>query len=66
MPVGTHDIKKYVTPDELTNELAQVGCNVDQIVGMNYNLLNGKWNLMDPAFPKPLLMNYILVATKVV
>jgi 2-polyprenyl-6-hydroxyphenyl methylase/3-demethylubiquinone-9 3-methyltransferase len=43
VPVGTHDWAKFVTPEEVGRALHPLGLHTDQVVGMVYNPLSGKW-----------------------
>jgi len=59
LPAGTHDWRKFVRPSELAAELRRNGLTVDEIAGVVYNPVNGKWTLgSDPD------VNYMLRATR--
>ena len=41
---GTHDYNKFLTPDQLTNELKQNGCEVLDVKGFSYNVISNTMN----------------------
>ncbi len=45
LPIGTHDWEKFVSPDELVKILKKNNLHLKNLDGMNFNLLNDKWNL---------------------
>jgi 2-polyprenyl-6-hydroxyphenyl methylase/3-demethylubiquinone-9 3-methyltransferase len=58
LPRGTHDWRKFITPEELTSLLAQEQIEVIDFKGLKYNFLVDEWNIDD----KDLSINYILSA----
>lgn len=59
VPKGTHDFNKFIRPSELMNWVENSGMKTDDIIGMQYNLLNNKFSL-----GKNIDVNYIMLATK--
>ncbi len=57
LPAGTHDWRKFVRPSELAGELRRNGLTVEEIAGVVYNPVNGKWTL-----GRDLDVNYMLRA----
>jgi 2-polyprenyl-6-hydroxyphenyl methylase/3-demethylubiquinone-9 3-methyltransferase len=45
IPVGTHDWKKFITPDELKDQCGVAGLDVTDVAGMIYNPLRDSWKL---------------------
>ena len=45
LPVGTHDWFKFVAPDELKILCQRHDLQNSEIRGLNYNILQDKWNL---------------------
>ena len=45
LPIGTHDWEKFIKPDDLINILKKNNFKLDQIDGMEFNLLMDKWNI---------------------
>jgi 2-polyprenyl-6-hydroxyphenyl methylase/3-demethylubiquinone-9 3-methyltransferase len=45
LPKGTHNWGQFVKPSELSQGLRYVGAEVDQIVGMDFNPLSGRFSL---------------------
>ena len=45
LPVGTHQWKRFVTPDELKQALLDGGLENVEMTGMSYNPLTGSWSL---------------------
>lgn len=45
LPVGTHQWKRFVTPDELKTAMLEAGLENVDLTGMSYNPLNGRWSL---------------------
>lgn len=58
-PKGTHQLEKFVTPDELTEWLQESGCFVTKIHGMSYLPIINKWNWVESTS-----VNYIIHAAK--
>ena len=44
VPAGTHDWKKFVTPDEVRRSLASEAVNIVGPTGMSFNPLSGRWS----------------------
>ncbi|KAI9203746.1 S-adenosyl-L-methionine-dependent methyltransferase [Polychytrium aggregatum] len=63
VPPGTHHHHKYITPTEISDALVQSGCVVKDMTGISYDIVSGKWNLLDNSFGD-LEMNYIVAAQK--
>jgi 2-polyprenyl-6-hydroxyphenyl methylase/3-demethylubiquinone-9 3-methyltransferase len=59
LPVGTHDWKKFVTPDELEAALNSASMEVTDETGVVYNPLNDEWRKADD-----MDVNYMLLAQK--
>ena len=60
LPRGTHDWRKFVRPSELAAGLRAVGLSVEDISGMVYNPVGGRWSLSR----SDLSTNYIAAAVK--
>jgi 2-polyprenyl-6-hydroxyphenyl methylase/3-demethylubiquinone-9 3-methyltransferase len=60
LPVGTHDWRRFVTPDELSAAAVRAGLAPVDRTGMVFRPLTGLWRL-DAA---DLSVNYLLTATK--
>jgi 2-polyprenyl-6-hydroxyphenyl methylase/3-demethylubiquinone-9 3-methyltransferase len=45
LPIGTHDWEKFIKPDDLINILKKNNFKLDQIDGIEFNLLMDKWNI---------------------
>lgn len=43
LPRGTHDWRKFVTPDELKKQIVPLGFFVGEIHGVGFNPLNSRW-----------------------
>ncbi len=59
LPVGTHDWRKFVTPDELEIAMKAAGLEVTDETGVIYNPLNDEWRKSDD-----MDVNYMLLAQK--
>ncbi|MDD9878533.1 MAG: bifunctional 2-polyprenyl-6-hydroxyphenol methylase/3-demethylubiquinol 3-O-methyltransferase UbiG [Magnetovibrio sp.] len=59
VPAGTHDWRMFVRPSELARDLEPHGMTVEDLSGMSYNPVNGKWLLS-----RDLDVNYLMFATK--
>lgn len=58
LPRGTHDWRRFITPDELRQTLGHSGLRLADIAGMTFNPLRGVWE------ERPTLaVNYIAMAT---
>ena len=43
LPRGTHDYAKFIKPSELTRWAKSVGLEPDEVIGMSYNPLSGRY-----------------------
>jgi 2-polyprenyl-6-hydroxyphenyl methylase / 3-demethylubiquinone-9 3-methyltransferase len=59
LPIGTHDWNKFVKPEELEKKLTDLNFLLEDMSGLNFNLLFNKWEKSNN-----LSVNYILVAKK--
>eukprot|EP00899_Mesostigma_viride_P000915 jgi/Mesvir1/10824/Mv07752-RA.1 len=59
VPPGTHDWTKFVTPEELARLVQDQGLAVQEVAGLMYNPMTGKWSL-----GSQLSINYIMMASK--
>ena len=59
LPRGTHDWNRFVTPAELTGEMARCGLNAPRFKGLVFNPLMNHWGLSDD-----IDVNYFAVAKK--
>ena len=60
LPRGTHDYGKFIKPSELTRWAKSVGLDPDEVIGMSYNPLTGRyWLNRDTA------VNYLVHTVKV-
>ncbi len=59
LPVGTHDWFKFVEPDNLEKLCEKNSLKLVNINGLNYNLINDRWNLT-----KNVEVNYITLFKK--
>ena len=60
LPRGTHTWSKFVKPSEAVRALRACGLDIDELCGVTFNPLAGKWSLA----PGDLDVNYMLVAGK--
>ncbi len=60
LPRGTHDWRKFVKPSELAAGLRKAGLTVEDISGMVYDPIRGRWKLSR----RDLVINYIAAASK--
>lgn len=58
LPRGTHDWRKFITPDEMTRQLGAAGFAVSGMQGLSFQPLTGAWRLS-----RDLGINYIGTAT---
>jgi 2-polyprenyl-6-hydroxyphenyl methylase/3-demethylubiquinone-9 3-methyltransferase len=57
---GTHEFRKFIKPEELSNFLGVNDLELLQLKGLEYSIINGRWSITnDPS------VNYFLTATKV-
>ena len=59
LPPGTHDWKKFVTPEESRAALTGAGMEIGESVGVSFSPLTGKWSLS-----RDLSVNYMITAQK--
>lgn len=59
LPRGTHDWKKFITPDELEDQLVMGGLNLAYLTGVSYTPILDKWRLSTD-----LGVNYMGVAAR--
>lgn len=57
LPVGTHDWRRFVTPEEMATLLRDAGLRLDDIAGLEPDLLRGGWRV-----GRDLSVNYMVVA----
>ena len=60
LPKGTHDWKKFITPDELTDLIRRAGLDPVDRKGMVFNPLSWRWSLSD----RDLSVNYVTASVK--
>ncbi|MBS0123747.1 bifunctional 2-polyprenyl-6-hydroxyphenol methylase/3-demethylubiquinol 3-O-methyltransferase UbiG [Thetidibacter halocola] len=60
LPKGTHEWKKFITPDELCDLLRQAGLTPVDRKGFVFNPVTWQWRLSD----RDLSVNYVTAATK--
>ena len=59
LPIGTHDWNKFLKPEELETKLTKLNFFIEDIKGLSFNPLFGKWKKS-----KDLSVNYIMTAKK--
>jgi len=59
LPKGTHDWKKFLTPEETYSFLIKNNFSIIQSTGINYNVLKDKWEKS-----KNMIANYIVAGKK--
>ncbi|KAI5083054.1 hypothetical protein GOP47_0002797 [Adiantum capillus-veneris] len=59
VPKGTHEWSKFITPDELALLMEQAGLKLQEMAGMVFNPISGKWSLSTNT-----TVNYIAYGTK--
>ena len=47
LPVGTHEWKKFIKPEELINIMSKAQLEVLDITGIKYNMISKTWYLSD-------------------
>ena len=57
VPVGTHEWRKFVSPEELAAMLARAGAEVRELAGMRFDPVLSRWVLSDDT-----AVNYIALA----
>lgn len=60
LPVGTHDWRKFITPDELSALLRGAGFRVLDRMGMVFDLARWEWSLSE----RDLSVNYVTASVK--
>jgi 2-polyprenyl-6-hydroxyphenyl methylase/3-demethylubiquinone-9 3-methyltransferase len=60
LPVGTHDWRKFITPDELFALLRGAGLRPIDRTGMVYDFLRGSWSLSE----RDLSVNYVTASVR--
>ena len=60
LPKGTHDWKKFITPDELTDLIRRAGLDPVDRKGMVFNPVSWSWSLSD----RDLSVNYVTASVK--
>jgi 2-polyprenyl-6-hydroxyphenyl methylase/3-demethylubiquinone-9 3-methyltransferase len=60
LPVGTHDWRKFITPDELFDLLRAAGLRPIDRMGMVWNPLSGDWSLSE----RDLSVNYVTASVR--
>lgn len=59
LPVGTHDWKQFIPPEDLARMLRQAGLRVSGLAGMSFNPLRMRWEET-----RDLAINYLIAARK--
>jgi len=59
LPTGTHDWRKFVTPDEIRAALVDAPLEVDGPFGAAFNPLNGRWSISSDTG-----VNYMMLVAK--
>lgn len=59
LPRGTHDWKKFVTPEEARAALTGAGLDMKETLGVTFSPLTGKWSLS-----RDIAVNYMVTATR--
>lgn len=57
LPVGTHDWRRFITPEETGRLLRASGLRVEDIAGLTFEPLTGRWRIS-----RDLSVNYLLAA----
>jgi len=60
LPKGTHDWRKFITPDELTGMIASAGLNPVDRKGFVFNPFSWRWTISD----RNLSVNYVTASVK--
>ena len=60
LPKGTHDWKKFITPDELVDLIRRAGLDPVDRKGMVFNPVSWRWSLSD----RDLSVNYVTASVK--
>jgi 2-polyprenyl-6-hydroxyphenyl methylase/3-demethylubiquinone-9 3-methyltransferase len=59
LPRGTHSFRKFCRPSELALALRRAGLKIEDMAGLNYDLVRSLWRL-----GPDLRVNYLIFATK--
>ena len=54
LPIGTHELEKFVKPEDLKKILMKYDLSLNKLDGMNFNIIKDEWNVS-----KDLSVNYI-------
>ena len=54
LPIGTHEWEKFVKPEDLKKILMKYDLSLNNLIGMNFNIINDEWNISED-----LSVNYI-------
>ena len=60
LPVGTHEWKKFITPDELYSLIGRAGLDAVDRKGMVFNPISWRWSLSE----RDLSVNYVTASVK--
>lgn len=59
LPRGTHEWKKFVTPEELSADIGASGLTITEQTGVSYNPILDRWSLSSD-----MAINYMIVCTR--
>ncbi len=59
LPVGTHDWKKFVTPEDARTAMSEGHLNLEPTFGVSYNPLTDRWSISNDTS-----VNYMVVGTR--
>ena len=59
LPIGTHDWKKFVRPEDLKKILSKNNLNFEKLDGMNFNIIKDEWSISSDTS-----INYIVKSIK--
>ena len=45
LPIGTHEWEKFVKPEDLKKILMKYDLSLNNLIGMNFNIINDEWNI---------------------
>jgi 2-polyprenyl-6-hydroxyphenyl methylase/3-demethylubiquinone-9 3-methyltransferase len=60
LPIGTHDLNKFIKPEELEKKLNDLNFSITDLTGLNYNPIFQEWKKS-----KDTSVNYIIASKKV-
>jgi 2-polyprenyl-6-hydroxyphenyl methylase/3-demethylubiquinone-9 3-methyltransferase len=60
LPVGTHDWKKFITPNELQQMIQSAGLNQKETRGFIFNPFKWEWSISTSNFS----VNYVMTGEK--